>query len=108
MAQATLAARIFTTERRRADRHEIAIKTLAGLSGRERVEIEIINIAEGGALLLSARELAEGTRVMIDLPGLGWVHAQIVWYFNGQHGCAFAQPLSTHYLNSVINLHALA
>jgi PilZ domain len=105
-AQATLASHICATDRRRAERNEVTIRTIAGLPGRERVQIEIVNIAEGGALIRSARVIDERTPIMIDLPGLGWVGAQVVWYFKGQHGCSFERPIARRFVESLTAFHA--
>ena len=105
-ANATLASHIFTTERRRAERNEVTIRTTAGLPGRQRVDIEIVNIAEGGVLIRSAQEIAERTPIMIDLPGLGWVGARVVWYFKGQHGCAFDRAIGRQFVQSLTDFHA--
>lgn len=104
--QATLAAQMFSAERRRAARAEVSIRTTAGLPGMERVDVELVNLSIGGVMMRAARTLAEKTPVMIDLPGLGWAGGHIVWFFNEQHGVQFDRPLSQLYVDMLEHIHA--
>ena len=106
--QATLAAQMFTAERRRAERSEISVRTTAGLPGMERVDVELLNLSTGGVMLRAAKIIAENTPVMIDMPGLGWAGGRIVWFFNDQHGVQFDRPLSQLYVDMLEHMHAPA
>ncbi|RJT25719.1 hypothetical protein D5I55_10065 [Chakrabartia godavariana] len=106
--QATLAAQMFSAERRRAARAEVSIRTTAGLPGMERVEVELVNLSIGGVMMRAAKTLPENTAVMIDMPGLGWAGGRVVWFFNEQHGVQFDRPLSQLYVDMLEHMHAPA
>ena len=106
--QATLAAQMFSAERRRAARAEVSIRTTAGLPGMERVEVELVNLSIGGVMMRAAKALSENTAVMIDMPGLGWAGGRVVWFFNEQHGVQFDRPLSQLYVDMLEHMHAPA
>lgn len=106
--QATLAAQMFSAERRRAARAEVSIRTTAGLPGMERVEVELVNLSIGGVMMRAAKTLSENTAVMIDMPGLGWAGGRVVWFFNEQHGVQFDRPLSQLYVDLLEHMHAPA
>lgn len=108
LAQTTLASHIFTADRRRTERNEVTIFTLAALPGQERVEIEIVNLSTGGVLVHAAQAMIENSPVHVDMPGLGWVGAKIIWYFNERHGLAFNRPLDEDYVGALAELHANA
>lgn len=104
--QASLAAQMFSAERRRAARAEVSIRTTAGLPAQERVDVELVNLSTGGVMMRAARELAENSVVMIDMPGLGWAGGRVVWFFNDQHGVQFDRPLSQLYVDMLEHMHA--
>ncbi len=104
--QATLAAQMFSAERRRAARAAVSIRTTAGLPGMERVDVELVNLSTGGVMMNAAKTLDENTPVMLDMPGLGWAGGRVVWFFNDQHGVQFDRPLSQLYVDMLEQLHA--
>lgn len=104
--QATLAAQMFSAERRRAARAAVSIRTTAGLPGMERVDVELVNLSTGGVMMNAAKTLDEKTPVMLDMPGLGWAGGRVVWFFNDQHGVQFDRPLSQLYVDMLEQLHA--
>jgi hypothetical protein len=105
-SQATLAAQMFSAERRRAARAAVSIRTTAGLPGMERVDVELVNLSAGGVMMHAAKTLDENTPVQLDMPGLGWAGGRVVWFFNGQHGVQFDRPLSQLYVDMLEQLHA--
>ena len=64
----------------------------AGTAGKA-TDVLIHNLSESGALLESATKLNVGERIVIDLPDLERVSAQVVWASDDLFGCAFDHPV---------------
>jgi PilZ domain len=104
-AQATLASHLFAIDRRRTERSEVMIYSYAKLRGNVQVALEIGNVSPGGLMARTATAIAEQERLQIDLPGIGWIHATVVWSINDQYGFAFDKPLDGLFLEMLLKMH---
>jgi hypothetical protein len=95
-ADPTLAGHIFSVDRRREDRADIIMPTHLMLPGRKLMPMRVENISEGGVFARLSDPLIERSKVRIDLPGIGWVNAQVVWSMHDGHGFAFETPIPVH------------
>jgi hypothetical protein len=105
-AQATLASHVFSVERRRNTRTDLVIYTHLKLNGSEQLPIEIGNISSGGMMARVGRQIEEGTKLQVELPGMGWYRAQVIWAFGDNHGFAFEAPLDQFYLDMLVRMHS--
>ncbi|MBI3708137.1 MAG: PilZ domain-containing protein [Proteobacteria bacterium] len=64
-------------ERRSAPRRVVNLPTHVTVRG-SRVACRLIDVSQGGALLAGKAELKYGSKVMLDLPGIGSVTASVV------------------------------
>lgn len=104
-AQPTLASHIFSVERRRALRTDITIYTYVRLPDDKQVPIEIVNASSGGVMARCSSLIAEGTKVRVELPNMGWIAAKVVWSFGEQHGLSFDAPIDEFYIDMLIQMH---
>jgi PilZ domain len=103
--QHTLASHLFAIDRRRTDRSEVMIYSYAKLRGNRHVALEIGNVSPGGLMARTASAIAEQDRVQVDLPGIGWIPATVVWSIGDQYGFAFEKSLDGSFLESLLKMH---
>ena len=105
VVQASLASHLFSVDRRRAERSEFALRTTARVPGQKTIFVRLGNASIGGAMAKSDLPLAEGTRLQIDMPGLGWTWATVIWTMSEQIGLAFEQLLDQSYIDQMSRMH---
>lgn len=78
---------------RRSDRR--AVETVAHMRHqRYDVEVRICDISRCGFMAECDDAVAIGSHVMLDVPGIGPVHAQVRWQLAGRMGGMFLDPIS--------------
>jgi PilZ domain len=101
----TLASHLFDVERRKSDRSDVAIQTCIQRRNRELIHIHISNISQTGVMGRCEAPFAERDLVKIDIPGLGWVTAQVVWAMNDQYGFNFDRQLEWLFVDTLWRMH---
>lgn len=82
-----------TKTRRGAARREVTLRGRGAGSAGTATEVLIHNLSESGVLLESATKLAVGEKIVIDLPDLERISANVVWASDDLFGCAFDRPV---------------
>ena len=57
------------------------------------VTVRVRNLSAGGLMAEYLIALASGTRVSIDVRGIGWVTGRVAWATEGRIGVAFDEPI---------------
>jgi hypothetical protein len=67
----------------------------ANLRGQARYSVEVIvrNVSTGGFMAECPDPVRIGSYVALDVPGLGFVHAQVRWQLGGKMGGMFLDPI---------------
>lgn len=53
----------------------------------------VVNISRYGILVHTSAPAEVGAPIVLDLPGIGAIEAEIVWAKDGRVGCQFAEPI---------------
>ncbi len=104
-AKQTLASHLFDVERRRSNRSEVAIQSHVQRRNRELVPIQISNVSQSGTMGQTDAAFSERDLVKLDIPGLGWVPATVVWAMNDQYGFNFDHPLEWLFVDTLWRIH---
>lgn len=80
--------------RRRSERHSLALETQMMKRGGKAFSARIMNISLHGFLVDTDIALNERNHVKIDIPTIGWVRADLVWVLGSRVGGEFVEPLS--------------
>jgi len=93
----------------REDRHVTWIKSdicvaVAGEDNRddEVAEVMLTNLSQGGFGTAEGQFLP-GTRVMVDVPIIGWREAEVRWLAGSRAGCRFVHPLTHDQLRAAVS-----
>ena len=70
------------------DAHAVRIETTLALE-----TATIVNISRYGILVLTDAPAEVGAPIVLELPAVGAVEAEIVWAKDGRVGCQFADPI---------------
>jgi hypothetical protein len=57
------------------------------------VTVRVRNLSAGGLMAEYMIALASGTRVSIDVRGIGWVAGRVAWAAEGRIGISFDEPI---------------
>lgn len=75
---------------KRNDRRNVSMDTVAYRSDGNKVEVRLSNISYDGCQLEAEQSFAIGENIVLELPQMGEVKAQIRWTsFDGRSGCQF-------------------
>ena len=58
------------------------------------VNVTICDVSQTGFMAECGEAVAIGSRVSLDVPGIGPVHAQVRWQIGGRMGGMFLDPIS--------------
>ena len=83
----------FIVERRGRPRHRIASAARLRPNDWSAAEVDMLDISENGFRAAGELLLRSGGYVSLQVPGIGWVEAQIVWQHLGQFGARFVLPI---------------
>ncbi len=75
-------------------RRELRLETSGVLPGGVAANVTVHNISATGLLLQTSLPVERGETLMVELPQIGEVAAEIVWVSGSLFGCAFGQALS--------------
>jgi hypothetical protein len=81
---------------RHAERTPVLARTVLQHPDRYVVEVTIRNVSSRGFMAECPEQVAIGSYVSLDIPGIGPVHAQVRWQLAGRMGGMFVDPLSLH------------
>jgi hypothetical protein len=87
-------------ENARAPRYSLIRTANAQWNGMTFV-VRIRNIAVGGALLESTRDLPDGAQIQLDIPGCSVIGADVRWSRDGKIGVRFERPFNLRDLGPV-------
>ena len=79
---------------RRAPRSAVASSTGLRPQSCYEVEVEVQNVSTCGFMAECQQPVAIGSYVILDVPGLGQVRAQVRWQIGGRIGGMFLHPIS--------------
>lgn len=79
---------------RRASRVSVAASARLSRSATYHVEINIRNVSPCGFMAECPEAVGIGSYVMLDVPGLGRVQAQVRWQIGARIGGMFTDPIS--------------
>lgn len=85
--------RPLTEEDRRAVRGEVSVTTTMRALGYHGIDVVVRNISTLGFMAESPDAFPVGAYVRLRLPGLGAVHARVVWAEAGRIGAEFCNPV---------------
>lgn len=63
------------------------------VAGRDDEQVRVRNLSSGGLMAEYAAPIANGTRVEVDVRGIGVVPGRIAWATDGRIGIAFDQQI---------------
>lgn len=64
-----------------------------GLDGAGINSITLTDISREGLMASDAGQLLPGTRVLLEVPLIGWREAEVMWIAENRAGCRFDEPL---------------
>lgn len=96
-----LAPRVFATDRRRTSRTDVSIA--AAIRDREGAiaDARIVNISASGFMAVSETPYCERAPVRVELGGLGWARATVVWALGDRFGAVFLTPIGEETLDQL-------
>jgi hypothetical protein len=78
---------------RRSDRR--SVETVAKMRHQKyNVEVKVCDISRCGFMAECDDAVVIGSHVLLDVPGIGGVHAQVRWQLAGRMGGMFLDPIS--------------
>jgi hypothetical protein len=80
-------------ERRSCEREEVFYRTRASAVGFGSFPVQIVNISAQGCMARTEVELAVGQELIVRLPVVGEVRAEVRWSLGGRVGCQFARMI---------------
>lgn len=89
-----LAAHVFDTDRRRAERQEVALETVLSDRWGRSFTGRILNISETGVLAEADIDLCERDPVRIDVPTIGWMRGHVAWALGNRIGVQFRERIT--------------
>ena len=81
-------------EDRSAPRTRIAIPATMRMSGSKGFQTVVNDLSLSGFSAMAINRVHVGTLCWLTIPGLESQQAEVIWWNNGQVGCAFFQLLS--------------
>jgi hypothetical protein len=89
-------------EDRSAPRTRISIPATLRASGSRGYQTAVRDLSLSGFSATAISRLHPGTHCWLTLPGLESLHARVVWWEDGQVGCAFEKLLSPIIYDDII------
>ncbi|MBA3896774.1 MAG: PilZ domain-containing protein [Sphingomonadaceae bacterium] len=103
-AAPALAAHVADTDRRRANRAEVALDTLMVDREGRTFAARILNLSELGLLAETEAPLCQRAPIRVDLPTIGWLRADVVWSLGPRIGAAFREPIDANTYAAFVRL----
>ncbi|TZG28828.1 PilZ domain-containing protein [Sphingomonas montanisoli] len=75
---------------------------MEGAKGDIIQHVTVTDLSGGGFSMLGDTMLFLGSRVMVEVPLVGWREAYVLWMAEGRIGCQFAEPLSASQLDDAV------
>ena len=75
---------------------------MEGAKGDIIQHVTVTDLSGGGFSMLGQTNLFLGSRVMVEVPLVGWREAHVMWMAEGRIGCQFAEPLSATELDDAV------
>lgn len=91
-------------EDRRAVRGEVSVTTTMRALGYHGIDVVVRNISTLGFMAETPDCFPVGAYVRLRLPGLGAVHARVVWCESGQLGAEFVNPVEPGRLSRIMGM----
>ena len=91
---ATLASRIFASDRRMAERIDVALWVRICVPGKPEHPARIGNISNSGFMAMTSCPTQDYAPLMVELPKIGWVKASALWAMGDRIGGEFETLLS--------------
>lgn len=79
---------------RRAERTKVLAVTQIHRQSWYSVEVRVRDVSQCGFMAECADSVHIGSHVMLDVPGIGPVRAQVRWQIGGRMGGMFLDPIS--------------
>jgi hypothetical protein len=83
----------FVVERRRAPRLPVASAARLRPNDWSTAQVDMVDISHEGFRAAGELLFRIGSYVSLQIPGIGWVEALIVWTHPGQFGARFVFPI---------------
>jgi hypothetical protein len=80
-------------EQRHTRRRAVNFAAILESEGVACHPVSVLDISEQGFRIVTVAEVAQGSSMLIKLPGLEAVRATVVWARDGQIGCSFQEEL---------------
>ena len=96
----SIAAHFELTGRRGAARRVLHLNTTGTGPSGESNPVTVHNASTTGLLLETAEDLERGDTLLVDLPEIGEVEAEVVWAGGDLYGCRFAEPIGDAVLSA--------
>ncbi|MFD1612053.1 PilZ domain-containing protein [Sphingomonas tabacisoli] len=80
-------------DRRQSERDEVFYRTRATAAGRGSFAVQVVNISANGFMIRADIDVAIGDSIMIRLPVVGEIRAEVRWSLGGRVGCQFVRMI---------------
>ncbi len=104
-ATQTLASRIFATDRRMAERVDVAIWARIRVQGQPDHPARIGNISASGFMAMTPCPIYDYAPLLVELPRIGWVKASALWSLGDRIGGEFEQLLDAEAMSKLRPYH---
>ena len=95
-----------SAERRKAVRHETAMKGVLNCSHGSRLKIDIVDLSTSGfSVEMGHPAISAGRGFAVQVPGLESLGAELRWKATESAGFRFVQPLHPAVLDHVVRAH---
>lgn len=91
-------------EDRRAVRGEVTVNTTMRALGYHGIDVIVRNISTHGFMAEAGDAFPVDAYVRLRLPGLGAVHARVVWSEEGKIGAEFCNPVEPGRLSRIMGM----
>ncbi|MGN3973918.1 helix-turn-helix domain-containing protein [Tsuneonella sp. SYSU-LHT278] len=89
-----------STDPRSAGRRTLHLGVSGRFASGSESAVTVHNISATGLLIETSAALAEGERIVVDLPEAGERDARVIWTDGLMHGCRFEEPLGAGALSA--------
>ncbi len=90
------------SNRRRAEREDIAADTLMTDRAGRLSGVRLLNLSEDGFMAVTDMDQTDRESIRIDMPVVGWVRADIVWVLGERIGASFRESLSPQEWHAIV------
>lgn len=81
------------SSQRSASRDSLMLSAQLRVGDEAEVSVRVRNLSAGGLMAEYANPVTIGTRVQVDVRGVGWVGGRIAWTAEGRVGIAFDREI---------------